>query len=127
MHVDEDDPDLNYVINVYIDFYIAGLEIMNNLQLHFPEIYEDLYKLEQSYKREVSLKTRMNTDRQLNQSLFNNILNEFQEKLEKDFSKMLTQASVVELKQDLVGKLVGCLFYGIQECITNGKSVSSTR
>ncbi len=102
MHVDEDDPDLNYVINVYIDYYIAGLEIMNNLQLHFPEIYEDLYKLEQSYKREVSLKTRMNTDRQLNQSLFNNILNEFQEKLEKDFSKMLTQASVVELKQDLV-------------------------
>ena len=44
----------------------------------------------------------MNTDRQLNQSLFNNILNEFQEKHEKDFSKMLTQASVVELKQDLV-------------------------
>ena len=75
---------------------------MNNLQLHFPEIYEDLYKLEQSYKREVSLKTRMNTDRQLNQSLFNNILNEFQENLEKDFSKMLPQASVVELKQDLV-------------------------
>ena len=36
------------------------------------------------------------------ESLFNNILNEFQEKLEKDFSKMLTQASVVELKQDLV-------------------------
>lgn len=102
MHVDADNPDLNYVINVYVDCYIAGLEIMNNLQLHFPEVYEDLYRLEQSYKREVSLKTRMNTNRQLNQSLFNNILNEFQEKLEKDFSKILTQASVVELKQDLV-------------------------
>ena len=102
MHVDEKDPDLNDVVNIYIDYYIAGLEIMNDLQLHFPEIYEELYKLEQSYKREVSLKTRMNTDRQLNQRLFNNILDEFQEKLEKDFSKMLTQASVVELKQDLV-------------------------
>ena len=44
----------------------------------------------------------MNTDRQLNQRLFNNILDEFQGKLEKDFSKLLTQASVVELKQDLV-------------------------
>ena len=75
---------------------------MNDLQLHFPEIYEELYKLEQSYKREVSLKTRMNTDRQLNSVLFNDILDEFQEKLEKDFSRMLTQASVVELKQDLV-------------------------
>ena len=102
MHVDEDDPDLNYVINVYIDYYIAGLEIMNNLQLHFPEIYEELYQLEQSYKREVSLKTRMHTNRQLNQNLFNDILNEFQLKLEKDFSPMLTQASIVELKQDLV-------------------------
>lgn len=102
MHVDENDPDLNFVINVYVDYYIAGLEIINNLQLHFPEFYEDLYKLEQSYKREVAVKTRMNTNRQLNQSVFDNILDEFQEKLEKDFSKMLTQASVVELKQDLV-------------------------
>lgn len=102
MHVDENDPDLNYVINVYVDYYIAGLAIINNLQLHFPEFYEDLYKLEQSYKREVAVKTRMNTNRQLNQSVFDNILEEFQEKLEKDFSKMLTQASIVELKQDLV-------------------------
>ena len=102
MHVDENDPDLNFVINVYVDYYIAGLEIINNLQLHFPEFYEDLYKLEQSYKREVAVKTRMNTNRQLNQSVFDNILDEFQEKLEKDFSKMLTQASIVELKQDLV-------------------------
>lgn len=102
MHVDENDPDLNFVINVYVDYYIAGLEIINNLQLHFPEFYEDLYKLEQSYKREVAVKTRMNTNRQLNQSVFDSILGEFQEKLEKDFSKMLTQASIVELKQDLV-------------------------
>ena len=69
MHVNEDDPDLNYVINAYIDYYMAGLEIMNDLQLDFPEMYEDLYKLEQSYKREVSLKTRMNTDRQLTKLL----------------------------------------------------------
>ena len=102
MHVDERDSYLNDVVNIYIDYYIAGLEIMNDLQFHFPEIYEELYKLEQSYKREVSLKTRMNTDRQLNSVLFNDILDEFQEKLEKDFSRMLTQASVVELKQDLV-------------------------
>lgn len=102
MHVDENDPDLNFVINVYVDYYIAGLEIINNLQLHFPEFYEDLYKLEQSYKREVAVKTRMNTNRQLNQNVFDSILGEFQEKLEKDFSKMLTQASIVELKQDLV-------------------------
>lgn len=102
MRVSDDNPDLNEVVGIYIGFYISGIEIMNNLQLHFPEIYEELYQLEQSYKREVSLKTRMHTNRQLNQNLFNDILNEFQLKLEKDFSPMLTQASIVELKQDLV-------------------------
>ena len=102
MRVSDDNPDLNEVVGIYIGFYISGMEIMNNLQLHFPEIYEDLYQLEQSYKREVSLKTRMHTNRQLNQNLFNDILNEFQSKLEKDFSPMLTQVSIVELKQDLV-------------------------
>ena len=102
MRVSDDNPDLNEVVGIYIGFYISGMEIMNNLQLHFPEIYEDLYQLEQSYKREVSLKTRMHTNRQLNQNLFNDILNEFQSKLEKDFLPMLTQASIVELKQDLV-------------------------
>ncbi len=102
MQVSDDDRDLNDITNIYIDFYIVGLEIMNDLQLHFPEIYEDLYKLEQTYKREVSIRTRMNTNRQLNQSLFNSILDEFEKKIEKDFSRMLTQASIVELKQDLV-------------------------
>ena len=53
MRVSDDNPDLNEVVGIYIGFYISGMEIMNNLQLHFPEIYEDLYKLEQSYKREV--------------------------------------------------------------------------
>ena len=102
MRVSDDDPGLNYIIGVYIDYYITGIEIMNDLQLSFPEIYEDLYKLEQSYKKEVSIKTRMNTNLLLNQSLFNSILDEFQGKLEKDFSRMLTQASIVELKQDLI-------------------------
>lgn len=66
------------------------------------KIYGDLFKLEQSCKRDVAIRTRMNTNNQLNQSLFDNILNEFERKLEKDFSKMLTQGSIAELKQDMV-------------------------
>ena len=98
----DNDPDLNYVVDAYIEFYIAGIEIMNRLQVNFPEIYSDLFKLEQSCKRDVAIRTRMNTNNQLNQSLFDNILNEFERKLEKDFSQMLTQGSIVELKQDMV-------------------------
>jgi len=103
MHVDDDsDEDLNAVISVYIDYYICGLENMTALRQDFPEIYEDLYKLEQSYKNEVRIKTLMHTDRSMNKDLFEKILDEFQTKLEKDFSRIFTIASIGELKQDLI-------------------------
>jgi hypothetical protein len=103
MHLDDNAYEaLNKVIGIYVDCYISGLEIMNNLRVSFPEIYEDVYQLEQSYKREVSIKTLMNTDKAMNKSLFDSILNEFQAKLERDFSQRFTEASIGELKQDLV-------------------------
>lgn len=103
MHVYDDvNEALNQVVGIYVDCYICGLEIMNSLRIDFPEIYEDIFQLEQSYKREVSIKTLMNTDKVMNRSLFDNILNEFQSKLERDFSTRFTEASIGELKQDLV-------------------------
>jgi hypothetical protein len=98
----DDDQNLNNIVNLYINFYISGMEIMTNLRTDFPEIYEDLYKLEQSYKNEVFVKTRMHTNHAMNQNLFYGILDEFQTKFEKDFSRMLTLASIGELKQDLI-------------------------
>lgn len=103
MHVNDDsDDDLNEVIGLYIDFYICGLENMTALRQDFPEIYEDLYKLEQSYKYEVKIKTKMHIDRSMNKDLFDRILEEFQTKLEKDFSRIFTIASIGELKQELI-------------------------
>ena len=102
MHVEDTDDRLNLVVGLYVDYYVSGLEIMNSLRVDFPIVYEELFKLEQSYKNEVKLKTLMNADHKMNQSIFDAILNEFQSKLEKDFSRDLTQASVGELKQDLV-------------------------
>ena len=103
MHINNDaDEAMNKVVGLYIDFYISGMEIMNTLRVGFPEIYEDIYQLEQSYKQEVSIKTLMNTDKAMNKTLFDSILNEFHSKLEKDFSPRLTEASIGELKQDMV-------------------------
>lgn len=93
---------VNQVVGIYVDCYISGLEIMNNLRINFPEIYEEIFQLEQSYKREVSIKTFMNTDKAMNRSLFENILNDFQSKLERDFSRRFTEATIGELKHDLV-------------------------
>ena len=75
---------------------------MSNLRIGFPEIYEDLYRLEQSFKNEVSIRTLMNTDHFMNQSVFSTILSDFGEKLEKDFSTIFNQASIAEVKQDLI-------------------------
>lgn len=103
MHIDDTaDSALNRVIGLYVDYYISGMENMSNLRIGFPEIYEDLYRLEQSFKNEVSIRTLMNTDHLMNQSVFSTILSDFGEKLEKDFSTIFNQASIAEVKQDLI-------------------------
>jgi len=103
MHIDEDAHQiLNSVVNIYVSCYISGIEIMNRLRVGFPEIYGDVFELEQSYKRDVTIKTLMNTDHTMNKTIFDDILEEFQAKLEHDFSCMFTIASIGELKQDLI-------------------------
>lgn len=102
MLVDDTDKALNKVIKIYVDCYISGLEIMNNLRVNFPEIYEEIYRLEQSYKRDVSIKTLLNTDKAMNRTLFESILDDFHSKLERDFSSRFNEASIGEIKQDLV-------------------------
>ena len=44
----------------------------------------------------------MNTDHSMNQSVFTTILSDFGEKLEKEFSTIFNQASISEVKQDLI-------------------------
>lgn len=102
MLVDDTDENLNKIVGIYVDYYISGLEILNNLRVNFPEIYEEIYLLEQSYKREVSIKILMNTNKTMNRTLFDEILNEFHSKLKQDFSSRFTEASISELKQDLI-------------------------
>lgn len=99
---DDADQGVNKVVRIYISYYISGIEIMNRLRVSFPEIYEDVFKLEKSYKQEVILKTLMNTDHTMNKTVFDEILNDFQKKLEREFSPILTLSSIGELKQDLI-------------------------
>jgi hypothetical protein len=110
MHIDDDsDESLNKVVDIYISCYISGIENMNRLRVGFPEIYGDVFKLEQSFKRDVSLKTLMNTDHTMNSTVFTDILNDFQGKLEREFDGIFIAASIAELKQDMVaGWLADC-------------------
>lgn len=96
-----DEEDFNIVVNTYVESYIKGLEIMRILRISYAEIYEDVYSLEQAYKKQVETKTRMNTDKSMNSTIFNEILADFEKQL-KESCGYFSAASIIELKTDIV-------------------------
>lgn len=100
-NIDEDDDDFKEVVNTYMEAYLIGMELMEKLRISQNDIYEQILTMEQSYKKEVSIKTRMNTDSSLNNRLFNEIIDDFQKTLEKELD-YLNKTSIMELKMDLV-------------------------
>lgn len=107
-NVDDYREDYEDVVNMYIQAYIKGLDILRTLRVSYTEVYEDIFALEQSYKKQVELQTKMNTDSSINSTLFNQILNDFENKLETEFA-YLDNSSIIELKIDLVsGWLADC-------------------
>lgn len=99
---DDTNEDVVILVDYYIKAYLKGLAILNNLRLTFPEIYAILVELEQSCKGDVSVKTRMISDRSENSKIFTKLLDEFENKLKEQFSTTIDLASIGEIKQDLV-------------------------
>ena len=91
-----------FLVNHFIESYLSGLAILNKLRLSFPEIHESLIELEQSCKKDVAVRTRLISDNVGNADLFNELLNDFENKLKEQFSTTVDLASIGELKQDLV-------------------------
>lgn len=99
---DDADEDVVFLVNYYIKSYLSGMAILNRLRLSFPEIHESLIELEQSCKKDVSVKTRIISDNSGNAHIFNEILDDFEKKLKEQFTTTINLASIGELKQDLV-------------------------
>lgn len=99
---DDSDDDVNFLVKLYIEFYINGLDIMSRFRLDVPGTHSALVKLEQACKRDFAVRTRINNDCSVNSVLFNDILEKFEEKLTTEFSSILDSALIGELKQDLV-------------------------
>lgn len=100
-NIDELDEDFLDVVDMYMDSYVIGIELMEKLRTSQKDIYEQILSLEHTYKKEVAIKTKTNTDSSLNHKLFNQILDDFQKTLEKEFD-YLSNSSIMELKTDLV-------------------------
>lgn len=73
-----DQDDFNELVDLYVDSYIKGLEIMKVLRESYAEIYDDIFSLETTYKRQVKIKTMMNSNRSLNADIFKEILEDFE-------------------------------------------------
>lgn len=96
------------LVNTYVRFYIQGIEIMKIFSNDFPEVYGDINELLLAYKKKVYSKTMFNTDKSMNAKIFTEIIDEFGERLEKEF-KYLSFPSVTELQHDMVaGWLADC-------------------
>lgn len=99
--IDDNDEDYIDIVNTYMESYVVGIKLMEKLRTDEVDIYEQIVSLEAAYKRQVEIKTKTNTDSGINQKLFNEILDDFQKVLEKEFS-YLPSSSIVELKDDMV-------------------------
>lgn len=107
-NVEETDEHYIELVNTYIDFYMRGIELMKVFSTDFPEIYGDINELLLAYKRKVYSKTMFIPDKSMNSTIFNEILEEFGDRLEKEF-KYLSFASVIELQHDMIaGWLADC-------------------
>ena len=89
------------MVNTYKESYVIGIELMEKLRTEQVDTYEQIISLEDSYKRQVSIKTKTNTDSSINQKLFVEILDDFQSVLEKELP-YITRSSVAELKDDMI-------------------------
>jgi len=108
MNTDEDDEDYKDMIQYWAEAYLKGIEIMSRLQQSYGSVYEDLFELEQQYKGDVSMKSKMNSDHSVNGTLFNEIMSDFESTLSKEF-EFFSKASIMELKNDLIsGWLADC-------------------
>lgn len=93
-NVEETDEHYIELVNTYIEFYMRGIELMKIFSRDFPEVYGDINELLLAYKKKVYSKTMFNPDKSMNATIFNEILEEFGGRLEKEF-QYLSFASVL--------------------------------
>ncbi|MCU7766911.1 hypothetical protein [Priestia megaterium] len=92
---------LNTLLDIYMSAYISGIEIMERLGEGFPDIRNDILDLANQYKRQVQSKTLLNSDKSMNGKVFEEISNDFEAKLIKEF-KHINSASIMNLKINLI-------------------------
>ncbi|WP_033166816.1 hypothetical protein [Clostridium sp. KNHs205] len=106
--ISEQDKHYIELVNIYVEYYMRGIELLKIFSTDFPEVYGDINELLLAYKKKVYSRTLFNPDKSMNATIFNEILAEFGARLEQEF-RYLSFASVTELQHDMIaGWLADC-------------------
>ncbi|MFG6318579.1 MAG: hypothetical protein K1W33_01760 [Clostridia bacterium] len=92
------------LINLYIEYYLKGIQMLNEIREHSFELFEEVEKIEQAYRKDLEIRCVTNTDSSINQEMFREILNNFEETLKKELENVLDYKDIGELKQEMIGK-----------------------
>lgn len=99
-----DDEKTTKLINTYIEYYLRGIEVLNEIRQHSPELYEEVIKIENTYRINMEIKCDSNIDNSMNQKIFSDILEDFEKKLTEQLGSVLSYRDIGELKQEIIGK-----------------------
>ena len=99
-----DDEKTIKLINTYIEYYLKGIEVLNEIRQHSPELYEEVIKIENTYRINMEIKCDTNIDNSMNQKIFSDILEDFEKKLTEQLGSVLSYRDIGELKQEIIGK-----------------------
>lgn len=99
---DSEEEDINSMVDFYMSAYLSGIKIFENLRDNFPDIYESILKLKDSYKNIAFMKTKIVKPSVSNADVFFEIMNEFEEKIRRNFEGIIDDPSIAELQLDIV-------------------------
>lgn len=90
------------VVGIYMDYYLKGIKVLNLIQLKYPDLYEKLVELKNSCEDEIQIKCNLFAGTDKNGELFSSLMNDFSNKLSKQFSDIFSVAAIEELKNQII-------------------------
>ena len=78
--------------------------MLNEIREHSFELYEEVEKIEQTYRKNLEIMCDTNTDNSINQKMFREVLCDIEETLKKELENILDYKDIGELKQEMIGK-----------------------
>jgi hypothetical protein len=109
---DDNDDSIESLVRGFCRDLVVGRTILSSFTYTYPDIGASINVLNRSLKREISYLTKAISDKSMNKALFTEVFIRYQAALEDNFSKVMTNDSIINLKHHLIaGLLADCSMY----------------